>query len=167
MIKYLKHLWYKRQHQYGTYVSANLSVHSKHEFTDWMQGLQLDSELVSIAPDDYHATISYSLTPMPAVLAHRFDLPITARVSGWRIFDNTEADGLRCLVAVLDSTDLHKVNAQMALQYRATSTFAEYIPHVTISYTYSLDQVPASIPPFELVFDSITVEPLDESKYKA
>lgn len=164
MIKYLKNLWLKRQHRFGTYVSADLSINSKIDLALWMNSV---GKAYTATPSDmtkYHATISYSRAPFPEVVHHHFDLPITARISGWRIFDNTEADGYRCLVAVLDCAELHQLNAQMAELYGATSIFDEYIPHVTVSYTYPYNDVPTELPSFELVFDGIIIEPLDELK---
>lgn len=164
MLKLIKKLWLKRQHRFGTYVSADLSVISKLELGAWVQSVGSMYTSAPVSVDKYHATISYSRKPFPDVVNHRFKIPITARVSGWKIFDNSEEAGYRCLVAVLDCPELVALNAEMAELYGATSEFPEYIPHVTISYTYPYNDVPTELPPFELVFDGIIIEPLDEDK---
>lgn len=153
--------WLNRQHRYGTYVSADMALHSKRYLADWCKsvpGLELDA----VDADTYHATITYSRKPIPKVVGHTFGLPMIGVASSWQIFDNLESDGYRCLVLVLDCPELSALNAEIVSCYGATSNFADYIPHVTVSYNYPHETVPHALPLFELEFDGIIIEPLDD-----
>lgn len=149
------------KHKDGTYVAIQLSSECKallDNFVEMNLGL---SERVD--PSTYHITIIYSRTPVPSAenyLTGNTPLPVEAIATGYEVFP-TKNDG-KCLVMRLACPYATRLNLELGKQ-GATSDYDEYKPHLTIAYDTTQDIDPNSlpIPQFQLVFDKLTVDPLD------
>ena len=141
-------------HSKGTYVNVKLSDSDKNRLYDWVTKNGITNPLDK---DEYHVTVIYSLTPCPDAAKYDFNLPITGRICGWKIFD---APIGRCLVAHVESEDLQRINADLKANYGATSTFPEYIPHITVSYNFE-GEIPQNYPAQLIVFSQVEVKGLN------
>ena len=83
-------------------------------------------------------------------------MPITAKFKEWKIFDTAIGTTGKCLVMALESEELHEHHNMLRKKYGASYDFPEYIPHMTVSYSYDSDKVPDLQPDIELVFDKYT-----------
>jgi len=144
------------KHKDGTYVSALLDDESKQKldlFTT--QNLGLTDK---IDPKEYHCTIIYSRTPVPAAENYEFPTKVYAYATGYELFDTKL--GKKCLVLRLQCPAIHDINTDMN-KTGATSDYPEYKPHITISYDYSGEVAELPLPQFEICFDQFEVKPLD------
>ena len=48
--------------------------------------------------------------------------------------------------------------------YGATYDYAEYHPHVTVTYDYGDREIPSTVPPIAITFDAVKIEALDADK---
>lgn len=149
------------KHKDGTYVALQLSEESRTllgNFVEMNLGL---TERVD--QSTYHITVIYSRTPVPSAenyLDMPSPLPIEALATGYEVFP-TKNDGL-CLVMRLACPYATRLNSELTKQ-GATSDYAEYKPHLTLAYDteQSIDINTLPIPQFQLIFDKMTVDPLD------
>jgi hypothetical protein len=144
-------------HSNGTYVALLLSGRSQ-------QLIDRFSEQVLKLPDrvdpvHLHTTVIYSRTPVRVAEYLNPNIFAMARPLRYEIFPTHE--GTPCLVLLLDSIVLRDLNT-MLTKLGATSTYEKYNPHLTLSYNYTgtLDNLP--LIPYDLEYDALTVEPLDE-----
>jgi hypothetical protein len=70
--------------------------------------------------------------------------------------------GERCLCLHLDCKSAHDLHQSFILQ-GGTHDYPGYIAHTTINYDWCTPTLPTTIPDFEIVFDKIVVESLDEN----
>jgi 2'-5' RNA ligase len=148
------------KHKDGTYVSLELSKESKallDNFVEMNLGL---TERVD--PSTFHITIIYSRTPVPSAENYLYNnsLPVEALVSGYEVFP-TKNDG-KCLVMRLVCPYATRLNSELS-KAGATSDYDEYKPHLTIAYDTTQEINPDNLPTpqFQLIFDKMTVDPLD------
>lgn len=145
------------RHPEGTYISAQLDDQSKNKLYDFTKTLELSDP----APkEQYHSTIIYSRVGVPET--EYFDYPESFKgtFKEWRIFEN-RIQGTKCLVAIVDSPELHGLHERIMNETAATYDFDEYHPHVTLTYNYEYDKVPDIKPDFSLNYSGVTVKPLD------
>lgn len=139
----------------GTYVCLNASEKSSEQLESWAKSHKI--------PDpnwDHHITVTYSRKPVPEVENYKFKLPISVKISEWKLFNNP--DGSKCLVGVIEDKRITKHHQNIKDIYGATHDFNDYTPHITMSYKYSLKNLPTELPDFEIVLDSVKIEPLEE-----
>lgn len=148
------------KHKDGTYVALELSKESKallDNFVEMNLGL---TERVD--PSTFHITIIYSRTPVPSAenYRHSNSLPVESMATGYEIFP-TKNDG-KCLVMRLVCPYATRLNAQLGKE-GATSDYDEYKPHLTLAYDMAqeIDPHALALPQFQLIFDKITIDPLD------
>lgn len=154
--KYLHKKMKEKYHPDGTYISALLSKEDSDKIYNWAKDhgiTNLDSS------NDYHATITYSRKGIPDVKEYSFELPITAKLSKWKIF-NTQSGG-SCLVIGLESDQLTKYHNDIKDLYGATHDFQSFQPHITICYEYNKKEVPDDFPNFNVTFNKVKIEPLN------
>lgn len=144
-------------HPDGTYISVNLSKESSKQLDEWVSNQNISNP---IDPKEYHTTVVYSRKGIPDAKSHDMKLPIEASLKEWKLFDTQSGD--KCLVGIVDSTELKKYHEEYKSQYGATHDFPDYHPHVTVSYKFE-GETPDSLPDFKLKFDSKTFKPLDTS----
>lgn len=153
MIKFTKFLA-ENNHDSGTYVNVKPTEDDKNKLYDWVISNGIKPPMDK---DDYHTTIIYSKTPCPDVKGYDFNLPVTGTICGWKIFGS---DLGKCLVAVIQSSDLQKINADLKRDYGATSDFPEYIPHITVSWKFE-GSLPDDYPAMNVTFDKVEVKGID------
>lgn len=149
------------KHKDGTYVAMDLSKESKallDNFVEMNLGL---TERVN--PASYHITVIYSRTPVPSAenyLDMPSPLPVEAMATGYEVFP-TKSDG-QCLVMRLVCPYATRLNSELTIA-GATSDYDQYKPHLTIAYNISqvINPNHLPIPQFQLIFDKLTVDPLD------
>lgn len=107
--------------------------------------------------EQYHCTVIYSKAACPGIEDMDIDVPMTGGVSGWQIFD-TEFG--KCLVALINSSDIYTLNKNITENYGATSEYPGFIPHITVAWNYE-GELPTAIPTFGLIFDSYRVGGID------
>lgn len=159
-MKYLDEVKRKNKsmrHPNGTYMSVKLSRASREALDKWSTEHNIPNP---INPKDFHTTIVYSRKGIPGVVDYSIELPIKAKIKGWKIFPS-ESGTKRCLVAVVDSPELEKHHEAIHGEYGASYDYADYIPHVTFSYDYGSSKIPTNIPDIELVYDRKAIEALD------
>ena len=148
-------------HKDGTYVAIEMSEQSKQmldRFVEMSLGL-----VERVDPSTYHCTVIYSRTPVPAAIHHPFQVGegFEAKVLGYEVFP-TKNDG-KCLVMRLHCPAATNMNAWLT-DKGATSDYDDYKPHTTLAYDtkqeFKIGQMP--IPAFSLIFDKITVTPLEK-----
>ena len=147
------------KHKDGTYVSMDLSEHSRAMLDNFVQvALGLEER---VDPSTYHITIIYSRTPVPTA-ENYVGMMAThgATVKGYEVFP-TKNDG-KCLVMRLEFLFATDLNRELTLQ-GATSDYDSYKPHLTLAYdiTQDVDIETLPIPKFELEFNAVKVAPLD------
>jgi hypothetical protein len=142
------------EHRDGTYVSATLCDEDKETLYNWVTSNGISDPLNK---DEYHVTVIYSRTPCPEAANYDYNTPITGNITGWKIF---EAGIGRCLVAHIESEQLQTINADLQRNYGATSDFPEYIPHITVSYSYE-GTIPDNYPAIKVKFDKVISKGLD------
>ena len=147
------------KHPNGTYVSAQLSPISSEDLHRWVTDNKIGN---LVAPEEYHATITYSRKGIPEVDSHDFKLPLKAEIVGWHVFP-TKA-GSNCLVCDIESAVLTKLHKDIKDKYGATHDFDSYKPHITVSYDYDKDTPPSTFPKMSVTFNKINIEPLDVDK---
>lgn len=141
----------------GTYVSVKLDPASSKKLYAFAE----KSGITDLVPkSDYHCTLVYSKHGIPEAEKEDLNLPITAKISGFELFDTKLSETGKCLVARLDSSDLVKAHRMYHTKYPAVYTFPEYKPHVTISYNYD-GPLPEKTPRFNLSFDEREFKDLD------
>jgi hypothetical protein len=145
----------EQDHKDGTYVNVKLADIDKGRLYRWCQDNGIHPLMDK---EEYHATIVYSPTPCPDAKNYDFNLPASAQIVGWKIFNS---DLGKCLVAQLFSEDLNKINSDMKNIYGATSNFPEYIPHITVSWKYEGD-LPDNYPAFKVMFNRAEVKAIDK-----
>ncbi len=147
------------KHKDGTYVAFEMSQASKDLLDNFVQmNLGLTER---VDKSTYHTTVIYSRTPVPSAERHKgFSENQSARVIGYEVFP-TKNDG-KCLVMRIQCPFAEELNKQLTIE-GATSDYPEYKPHVTIAYNMTQEVDPATMPmpQFDLVFDTLKVEPLD------
>lgn len=148
----------KDTHQYGTYICANVDHRTTKQLADWVKANNIPNPL---DPKEYHATIIYSRVGVPGAEDYPLELPITAKVAEWKVFPSQS--GAKCLVLALKSVDLDHHHSMIRKLYGATHDYPSYEPHVTVSYDYGSSTPPSAIPDFDIVFDDVKIEPLNET----
>lgn len=146
----------EEEHKDGTYVNVKVCSEDKTKLYDWCEEHGIGPPMDK---DDYHATIIYSPTPCPDAKNYNFNLPVHANIVGWKAFDSQLG---RCLVAQLQSEELNKLNSDMKTMYGATSSFPEYIAHITVSWGY-VGELPQDYPAFQIAFDKAQVKAIDKN----
>lgn len=142
------------RHARGTYVCAYVSAKSRRDIQKWVETHHISNPA---HPKQYHTTIIYSRKGVPDVKSYNFDLPIIGQFADFDIFMSGDK---RCLVAKVDSRDLHHYHNDIMQRYGATHDFDDYAPHVTLSYDY-VGPVPNDPLDVELTYTTIGIEPLD------
>jgi len=146
------HSFEEVQHENGTYSSLQVSASSAKKIIAWCE----ENNVTVSNPDELHCTIVFSKTPVPEVIKlDGKEITVTGKVKEWEVL------GEDCLVLMLDcpgASYLHKEITDLG----ATSDYDEYIAHVTITTHYETNEVPGVIPDFDIEFDSIQVNELDD-----
>lgn len=137
-------------HQGGTYVKMKLSDASAAKLADWC-----DQHGITHDPaTDFHCTLCYSRTPVPAAEAIAGPVNITAEVQGWEHLGSTAT------VLLLDCARAEQIH-QLLRDHGASHDWEKFTAHLTVNSLQHL-VLPDSVPEFDLVFDHIAVRPLTE-----
>lgn len=146
---------YMTKHPNGTYLCVELDRQSRKLLEDWVKNHNIPN---AADAKQYHTTVVYSRKGIPDVNAYPFELPISAKIKRWDIFPSQ--NGKKCLVAIIDSGELHDHFTAIHKQYGATYDYPDYKPHITVSYDYT-GSTPRDVPNFPVVFSKVKIEPLD------
>ena len=149
------------KHKDGTYVALEMSKESKDLLDNFVVNNLGLTERVD--KKTYHITVIYSRTPVPsaeALLHMNTTMPVEAQPVSYEIFP-TKNDGL-CLVMRVICPYSTRINSQLERE-GATSDYDQYKPHITLAYNIkeSVDVNTLPVPQFQLIFDKLTVDPLD------
>lgn len=149
------------KHKDGTYVALDMSKESKDLLDNFVANNLGLTERVD--KKTYHITVIYSRTPVPsaeALLHVNTSIPVEAQPVGYEIFP-TKNDGY-CLVMRIICPYATRINSQLERE-GATSDYDQYKPHITIAYDIKekIEVNSLPVPQFQLIFDKLTVDPLD------
>ena len=135
----------------GVYISLKLSKESVKKFQ-----LYLKENLPHLtATKEPHLTLIYSKNAHKgAVQVKKYK--VCASVKGFDIFGDEKS-----LVAILDSNEINKRNAELVRSYGFVSDFDVYKAHITLSHGAEKVDLKGLPSLGELCFDTETVEPLD------
>lgn len=141
-----------RSHENGTYSSLQVSDESAEQIINWCK----KSDIVVSNPNDLHCTLIYSKTPVPELdKVDGMDVNIAGEVTEWDIL------GGDCLVLLIKCPGAELLNKEMT-DKGATSDYDEYIAHVTITTHYESEEKPDGTPDFDIMFDSVKVNELED-----
>ena len=85
-------------------------------------------------------------------------ISIKSKIKEYALFGEHE----ECLVLLLDCEEIEELHSKiMSNNPEVTYDFEQYIPHVTLSANFK-GEFPNILPPFELVFDKLYSEDLDD-----
>lgn len=144
------------EHPHGTYAEVLPSSKSLRIIEKIIQKLGIENPTPS---SEIHCTVTYSRKPCPGLIDYNPDLPVSAKIRGFRIFP-LQAGGF-CLVLDLDSDDIHELH-NYAIDMGCTYDYDEYYPHVTLTYNWSNNQIPKlDLDNQSLTFDRWNVKGLD------
>lgn len=135
----------------GHIVMLNLSDLSSQRLSNWCRKLGINT----FDPEHMHMTVMCTEQDAPHVMdLHEVSTQIHAQPVRWEVLGSA----LALVCACADATRLHD-------KLRATGCdhkFPDLLPHVSVNYNWDThDMVPRAVPPFDLVFDSISAEPAD------
>jgi len=108
--------------------------------------------------DDYHCTIIYSHQPCPSVAEEDFNLPCKGTPKGYKLLGTDNI----VLVLELECENAVHLHDKFMKDHGATHDYDSYIPHVTLSKSYSGTILPTELPPFDIVFTGKTVEAIED-----
>lgn len=107
---------------------------------------------------EIHCTITYSRKPCPSLADYEPQLPVSARIQGFRVFPMQT--GGNCLVLELDSPGIEELH-EYARRLGCSHDYPEYTPHVTLTYKWPNKELPdMDVSAIKLAFDRFTVKPL-------
>lgn len=144
------------EHPHGTYAEVLPSSKSLRIIEKIIQKLGINKPTPSL---EIHCTVTYSIKPCPGLVDYEPDLPVSARIRGFKIFPMQS--GGNCLVLELDSDDICELH-EYAIAMGCTHGYDEYHPHVTLTYEWSDNQLPnLDLDNHTLTFDRWNVKALD------
>lgn len=153
-------------HANGTYAAYLLSAKDAQFLHNWFQ-TQMKNVLneVMIPPSEYHCTIIYSEAPFPQIETMQKKMQVKAKPLGLNVFGKPGSS--KFIVLQLDSPDMTQLHEQ-CIKDGATSTFAQYHPHISLFENYSgnLDLSKFDMTPLhgrQLTFDDFTIRPLEKN----
>ncbi len=143
-------------HENGTYASLKLSKESAKKLAIAATKCGIDN----IVPEsEFHCTVVYSHKPLPELENWTLKLPTTASIKAWQIFPQKDKEE-KALVLLLEAPKIVNLWKRIRKDLEATWDFDEYLPHITISTTWTSDQKPNKIPNIEIIFDEFEVAEL-------
>lgn len=141
------------KHKNGTYSALYLSNKSAKQLYDWCK----NNGIVTQSQDEYHCTLIYSRKSINELKEFtNKKIKTKAKIYDWKRLGNA-------LTLEIRNEKINILHEKM-INLGATHDFQSYIPHVTINSNYCCDELPLKTPQFDLVFDKIVVEPLEENK---
>lgn len=135
----------------GTYAAMLLDKDSRDNLYDWLSDHKIKN---LIEPAEYHCTVVYSVKSVPEVADIEVDLPIEAKIIGWKVFGDE-----KLLVAILESNELHKLFDE-TIKIGAKTDYPEYISHISVAKNYD-KEVPEKFPDFSVLLNRFKVDTLD------
>ena len=147
-------------HKYGTFAAVKPNQETIKKMNDFLQDNDITKD---VDGKDLHITVAFSKAPIPQAKGDEPAFPLSAKFKEWKVFDTQLGTTGKCLVAAVDSPALSAHHKKLLLDYKGSYDFPEYIPHMTVSYSFKGD-VPKATPDFNLIFDSYTFKGI-EPKY--
>lgn len=145
------------EYAYGTKVFVYPSKESSANLRAFVDNLDITAPIL-VKANQYHCTVIYSDSSCPGVETMNIRLPMVGGICDYEIFDSPQFG--KCLVGVLNSTDIRELNRQIRETYGATMRFPTFVPHITLAWGYEGD-VPKHFPTFSLHFDAYKVAGID------
>lgn len=108
--------------------------------------------------DDYHCTLIYSHQPCPDVIEENFNIPCVGTPKNYKILGTDT----QVLVLELDCDNAEYLHNLFMEKYGATHDYPEYIPHITLTRSYSGTTLPSELPPFDILFTERKVEEIQK-----
>lgn len=146
----------EQDHPNGTYAEVTPTPKSLRAIEKLISQLNIK---VPTPSNEIHCTVTYSRKPCPGLADYKPQLPVSARVQGFRVFPLRT--GGNCLVLELNSpgiVDLHEYARSLGCSH----DYPEYTPHVTLTYAWPSDKVPdTDVSGISLAFDRFEVKPLN------
>lgn len=146
-----KKLQEDEDHSKGTVVKLRLANECAQQLYEWCQ----DQNINCLDPYDFHMTLVFSKTPAPQLAnLNATSTHVPAQIKGWKIL------GENALVLDLHSPVAEQMHKRM-LECGASHSYPDFIPHNTVVYGWNDSRLPKTLPPMELVYEMVEVEPLD------
>lgn len=109
-------------------------------------------------PSAMHSTLLFSFKPLPNYVPITYDPQYIATISGFTTWEtksrNNDNQRTNCLVLLVDCPQLVERHQHLMNVHKATYTFDDYIPHITLSYDIGRDFDMKSLPNFNEFVDS-------------
>jgi hypothetical protein len=159
-------LYEKKEEPKGTYVGVRLTDESKEKVLKVIKEMDVPNP---IGKKDMHLTLIYSRKYLPDFSPRgKLDKVIVAKPKELDIFPS-KAEGKDVLVVKLTAPALVKRHKEIMKEHEATYDYAEYIPHLTLSYNckeFDIKKFDISKLLDTLEIDEEYDEELDFDKYK-
>lgn len=141
----------QEDHSKGTIVKLRLANECAQQLYEWCQQHNINC----MDPHDFHMTLVFSPTPAPQLgNLHATSTHIPADIKGWKIL------GEHALVLDLHCPLAEQMHKRM-LECGASHSYPTFIPHTSVVYGWNSPQLPDQLPPFDLLYEMVEVEPLD------
>lgn len=148
----------KDEHKNGTYSAVNPNKDTVENVAKFM----IEHEIKNpVDPKDLHVTTAYSRKPIPEARNCYPKLPMKAKFKKWEVFNTVIGTTGKCLVAALESDELQAFFQKLRKDYGAEYDYPEYIPHMTLTYSFEGNKVPEAEPEFDFIFDGYTFKGID------
>jgi hypothetical protein len=136
----------------GTIVMLHMNQTHAHKLAAWCA----QHGIPCINPEHMHLTLISTLRPEPYLLnLNNTETHVITKPVSWEVLGNSS------LVLKLDSPQCMSMHAHL-IKSGMRHKFANYIPHVSVSYKWHAGLVlPAKVPDFELVFDWVEADRVD------
>lgn len=141
-----------RQSDLGTIVLLRMSDTHAHRLATWCA----QHDVPCMEPEHMHLTLISTVTPEPYLLQlNNTETHVVTHPERWEML------GTSSLVLKLKSPQCVRMHTHLT-QSGARHKFADYIPHVSVSYKWhTLKPLPLKVPDFELVFDWVEADKVD------
>jgi hypothetical protein len=144
------------EHFNGTKVFVYPQKTDSQKLYDFVKAQGVQGDLVK--PSQYHCTVIYSDYGCPTVEEKPVHLPMTGGIFEWKVFGSPQFG--KCLVGVLNSAEIRRLNREIVETYGAVSRFPTFVPHITVAWAFE-GEVPTELPRFSLLFDAYKVAGID------
>jgi hypothetical protein len=140
------------RHDLGTIVMLHMNQTHAHKLAAWCA----QHGIPCMKPEHMHLTLISTMRPEPYLLKlNNTETHVITQPVSWEMLGNSS------LVLKLDSPQCMSMHAHL-IRSGIQHKFANYIPHVTVSYNWHAHTpLPTQVPNFDLLFDWIEADAVD------
>ena len=113
-----------------------------------------DANIPCVPDGKLHCTLLFSRKPLPALRdMYQSRIRVDSRIKGWKLLGTA-------LVLELDAPHAEMLHGLMISQ-GGTHDYPAYIPHMTICYEWTRDDLPDLSPSIDIIFDKLSIMGID------